>query len=83
MKEIETKESSEFEKIQEESKASVEVTRRTNSIREKVICNLKAQIETFEFLEQDYEAINQQLIQLQLKKEAYDESIDIEKAYFE
>ena len=39
---IETAEKSEFDKIQEESKKSVEVTRSTQSVREKVICNMKA-----------------------------------------
>lgn len=47
---IETSEKLEFDKIQEDSKISVEVTRSTQSVREKVICNMKAQIEAFAFL---------------------------------
>jgi hypothetical protein len=40
--EIEKNETREFDKLQEESKKSVEVTRSTQSVRERVICNMKA-----------------------------------------
>ena len=80
---IETSEKSEFDKIQDESKISVEVTRSTQSVREKVICNMKAQIEAFTFLTHDYDAIAEQLRALEERKEAYDQSIEIEKAYYE
>jgi hypothetical protein len=44
---------------------------------------MKAQIEAFTFLTHDYDAIAEQLRALEERKEAYDQSIEIEKAYYE